>query len=325
MDDAQRARAELIGGPSDPSAEDGPPPEGHPVLGTALACLVLLLVAAGSSAAAPSEQSGAYLAGRVFAQVAICWGVAWWLTIRRTSRAWQAGSFAIVTAVAILTSLYTLGGSRLAAEEDRKAAVGMMNQAMHTGHAPAAGAGSGPISRMASTILAALQQDSDEFDREAEAAGVAKLLTMEGMSRTNSVLAHCDGVAAMAAKAMAIPDRMPAHIAAAHPIGAAAVADGKLPAGQLDEFEAGLRSGAPKWKQVWSLSARLVDDAAGLCRTLAHSAWTLKGRSFLFTAPTDAAAFDQWTLRARADSAELQRVQAQRRRTAEQDLARVAG
>lgn len=324
MEEGQRRRADLIGAPGAERVEEAPPPpEGHPLLATILACIVVLLAAAGSSTMTPPARGSealAYLFGGVIARVAICWGVAWLVTIRRASMGWQVGSFLIVTAVAALTGLASLGASGVAAEKDEAAAAEQMKQTLRTGNVAAAAADAGPITRMSSQLMAAMKADAVGFKAEADAAGVGRILALSGLTHDSELLSRCDAVAAMAGKARAIGERLPAHLAEAHSVGLAGVHDGKITATQLAQFEEGFRTSDASWKRLWQLNARLSDDAAAMCRTLAHRRWTAQGARFTFSSQEDLAAFNAANGRAVSDSAELQRLQAEQAQQANHDL-----
>jgi hypothetical protein len=138
-----------------------------------------------------------------------------------------------------------------------------------------------PIARMMAAMTNAAVADSQAFDETLEAAGIEKIITLEGLTPSSEVLDHCDriGTAALAADIMG--KRFDDYVALARKQGEIEVAAHHIQPIELSEFLDGTAGGRASFEQRWAASAALAHEAAGLCMVLARRHWSLSPSNVL--------------------------------------------
>lgn len=290
-----------------PSFADEEPGGGRPLLATAICCGFLILSVAASVREVP-ELPVAIGAQMVFG--AMMWGIAYAATIRRSTRAWKIGSFAIVMVVAVLAALVRVGGSTAALRDDAASAANEMERVLASSDPENTRmrAGGGPLSQMMAAFLNGVLEDSSRFEREAAAAGVEQVLTQRGLTRSSPVLRNCGRIAALSPLADSLAGNVDRHLAAAHAIGERAIASGEMPRAALNGFENGAQSSKGDYRRQWALNAQLGSEAAALCRLLAKGRWRDQNGRIGFDSDADVAVFNRGIERIRAIGAEQERM-----------------
>ena len=329
-----RSRKAGLIGPDIPEAVARDDPDGsggHPLIATLIGSLLLLLSASGP--VAPSSHAGtpayalAQVTGAVIAGVAIVWGVAFAITIRKASPAWKVGSFVAIALVSAIVGLSRAGQAgeqaRSAAMSDARDIAGMVERVDDNLTDVDAGEGKGPVYRMAAASVNSMLADRRAFGAKATAAGLDEVMDPTRLKKTSPVLGHCDRLAELAGEARTYGGRHSDHLARARSVGMEAVARDEVPQSAVDAFVEGAQSSAPKFKRQWALNAELVEEAAGACRVLARKRWERAEGRFQFVNAGDLAAFNAHVDRIQAINRELAAAQEQARTRVGAELKRI--
>jgi hypothetical protein len=162
----------------------------------------------------------------------------------------------------------------------------------------------GPLTRMQATMLNGMIGDGKAFDREALAAGVNDL-DPDIVTKSSPVLARCDEIAALRARADFYKARTEAYVDAADRIGQRAVAAGQLRDDALQGFDQGMRDKQPVIGRRWDIKAGLAEETAGICRLLRAQDWHARNGRILFSNPRQTEAMNARVARIEAYHAEM--------------------
>ena len=214
----------------------------------------------------------------------------------RPSRAWR---------IAPLAALLLTGCQKhKAMDEDAQQTVNQIKGAMATG--PGAhiepGADAGPMARLTAVVGNMILADTNAFSAASTEAGLAQVISLQGLTTGSPVLDHCDRIDALGPRARALAARYPVYLAAVRAEGGKLVAAGELPQAELDGMIQGMTGQQQAFNRQWTLGGELANQAGQLCRILARRHWTsTAGGGVQFTDRTDLA--DAAAVRARLESA----------------------
>lgn len=130
-----------------------------------------------------------------------------------------------------------------------------------------------PLIRMTAAMTNAVLADNNAFEEEARAAEFGKLVSLEGLTPSSTVLDHCDRVTALVERANAIGRRYGDYVALARKQGEIEVAAHQLQPGDLAAFLDGTGDGRAGFEQRWAAAAGFVRETAALCTVLARRHW----------------------------------------------------
>lgn len=314
----------ILGDEAVESGEETPLSSGHPGLMTIIGCVVILLVFA-TRRAWPGPDSYAEMAGYIFGQVLFVWGLAWLITIRKSSAAWHVGSLVAIFLVALAAALARHGAGQAALDHDTRGATNMMRQSLDSGAAVTAPTDAGPLTRMLAATMADAAADNEAFEREAREAGLVQVLSLQGLTPASSSLSHCNRLDRLVERAAYYGGRLPNHVAAGRRAGEEAVGNGEITPATIAEFERGANRSSSGYARIWTLNGQLAREAAATCRLLARSRWRNSGGTVMFFRPADAAAFNLQMARVRDVAAAGRRVQAENRTTAREKMSHLEG
>lgn len=296
----------------------GPPePEqsrGHPLIAT-LICLFVLIMGVGGSLGMAHEPArnlaellGEIAGHEIFA--AMLWGIAYAITIKRSSSVWQIGSLIGLVLFGLLTGLVAIGARNVARETDARDIAHQLRQVLDSDKLPDhVGAGSGPLSQMSAAVLNREFDAQRELERDLEAAGFTQVVSFDGLARTSPVLRNCGAFGPIAAHARSLEaEGWRANLAAARQIGDAAVQEGRLSASEEADFFAGAEQSQGAYGRQWGLNAEIVEEGQAVCTLLASRPWVRSGGRVLFTQPGDAAVVNGHLRKIWADGAEQDRM-----------------
>jgi len=305
------------------------PPGGHPLLATIAAC-VLLLLSAGAPAGPSRDLSGeegaayfyGYLIGGPVVVAAVVWGIAYAITIRRSSRRWKVGSFVAILAVSLLAGAIRMGGREAALRDDARDMAAQMKSALASGDRieQPLKAGSGPLSQMQAAMVNGMLADQQAFDRLVAASGAAQVLDATTLAPGAPVLRDCGRIEALAGAARVQGERFPAYLDSARRAAAPHLASGALTASERDSFFAGVEGARARYRRNWEINAEWAAETASLCRILGRRRWSRSGSEIVFARDSDALDANAHLSRINALVDEQQRLQAEARANARRAL-----
>ena len=307
--------------------DDSPQAGGHPLAATVIGCVVAMLGLLQNAEPRTIDAAGsgslAYFAGQVVGGAVmltlVIWGIAYAITVRKASPRWKVASLLIIFVVGLLVSLIGRAGERGAyadrARGDMRDTAVILKQVTEAGDAvpKQVRSGEGPMSRMSAAVLNSVLAERHAFERDAERAGAAQVLSFEGLTRTSAVLDRCAGLDALAETARANGRRVSQHFAAARAIGDEAVRKGEVPAGAIDAFMDGATSAMPTYERQWQVNAEIMVEGAGICRTLARRQWSMSNGQVMFERDRDLQDVSARQARIRSYASEQESVNARSR------------
>jgi len=285
---------------------------GHPLIATLVCAVLLILAAAGRSGPqaglGPDYVLGYIAGGGVFG--GILWGIAYAITIKRSSTAWRVTSLIVLVVIGLLSTLLQIGARAVVRHSDVRDTENQLQQVLDGDTLPQhVAAGSGPLSRMSAAFLNRSLADQRALERDLAAVGFEQVVSLEGLTRSSPVLRHCADFAPIAARArhLGVEGRR-ANLAAARQVGDAAVQAGQLSAQDETAFFEGAEQSRTAYERQWTLNAEVVEEAQAVCTLLASREWVLSGERVLFTRPGDAEAVNAHLRRIQAHGAEQERM-----------------
>lgn len=263
--------------------------EGYPLIATLIASAVALARLALPIRWDLAEQSVGLrlgmVAGEVLVGTAVLWGLAWWITIRRSSPAWKTGSFITIALVNLFVSLAQFGAPQAALKQQTDQVASEMRRALIEGenYKPgAAGKDAGAALRMQRVLLNGMVDDFRAYEEEAVAAGIDDL-SLDIDSKKHAALTRCGHIEALAGRARThYAKRIETYIAESRKVGAQAVASGELPKSFVDGFFNDAASARERFRQRWEIRAGVAEANAKVCRILRDRPWTRENGQTLF-------------------------------------------
>lgn len=312
-------------------AEDEPVYGGRPGLATTVAAVLLIGSCAselGRPGAGPTGGTGAtlgYIVGGALLG-ALVWGICYAITIKRASPPWQIASLLTLTVLGLLTSLAKVVTPAAAAQTDAKEAARALTEVMHTGEPATLRPDASPLSRLMVKGVNQQLATAKGYTAASQAAGLDKIVSFEGLTKTTPALDRCDRVAALAQRAAASGDAVATGIADLRREGEALVAQGQLSRTALDGFIDGATRSSARTEAQWALNERIATDGGALCRILARRNWQLGADgTVLFTSDADLAATQPILARIGAAMAEMERHREAARQAATNTAERLRG
>jgi len=190
-------------------------------------------------------------------------------------------------------ALLLLGGCQKhkAIEEDAHQTVTQLKGAMTAGPGAKieAGADAGPMTRLTAIVGNMILADTNSFSAASSEAGLAQVISLEGLTPGSPVLDHCDKIDALGPRSRAVAARYPVYLATVRSEGARLVAAGELPQAELDGMIRGMTGQQEAFNRQWTLGGELAAGAGQLCRILARRHWQGTGGGEQFTDQGDLA------------------------------------
>ena len=310
------------------AAEEEEQDRGRPVLATIIGCVAALFIAAAPTGGqAPSgPHAGAALLGWMTAATVLpagfVWIVAYVATLRKAATAWKVASLIAFLLFAALGAAAEIGRQGLAMRDDAAEVARMMEQIAESEDplSERVSGGDGPLAKMTAAGLVSILEDSRRFQEEFDAAGVAQILSFEGLTHKSPVLDRCDDVAAIAERAEFYGDRFPVHLAAAEAVGKREVADGRLSDQALRDFMEGALRERANPARHWELQADVARQAGALCTILAARKWQKPAAMVEFHDPAQLAEVNKLLARADEHIKELNAVREAGRKATREEL-----
>ena len=260
-----------------------------PLVATLIGCGALLLPLAQPMDPVAEDFGGrlAYALGLSAVSAIIVGLVVYLAVLRRASTGWKVGSLATIALAAILVSLVRAGGGLVETGGDTRAVKDQMRRAgQDPGTGLAAGAETGPHSRMTEAVMNAVGKDSRAFEQQLKAAGFEEVAMAKGLTPASRSLTQCQNFDALAAQAGTIGGRLPAHLAMGLAVGRSA----GLSEAQLRDFEA--ETASSDYPEVWRVNAQLMSKVGEMCRFLASHEWENRDGQLLFLNAEDLEQFN---------------------------------
>ena len=295
--------------------------DGYPVFALILV-FILIAMTAVASGRIDTTAGMPYVLGATIGPALLFWGIAYAVTIRHASLAWQIGSFAGVTLVALLYFAGVMGTASTAAKHD----VAMLAEVRIDPEGMAilpADPDRGPVSRV--FIAHYTELNAILRDRRAllKSSGLGSIVDPQALSKTPSLLRDCPRFGRAKTSSDAAVARLDALITAL---------PGKLERAGIEpamrqQLLAGMSRGVSGSQlKIRAAGARinaLFEEAEALCTVLARRRWTPRGQSFVFSSIPDMQEYDRHVILFNGLILEDQAADTDMRRAAERDRTRI--
>lgn len=259
----------------------------RPLLGVAIAALLILLVIAGSTP--PPSLAGAL--GFATGAMIVFYPILYFAALRRTSVGWMVGAFLGIGALTVVATLGRTGQQAEQLRGDMSRVRDDMGAVLKGKTLAPAGEAEG-VSGVTRNFLAQLQKDQEAYLAEAKATGVEMLVVPEQLQRSPDVLKNCDRIAALDGTVTRYRALWHQRIAEARTALQKVDMHPGLRAETLRGFDQGERRNRPETERRWQLEAMRVKELAQMCAVLAARRWRLENGSYAFTSASDLAKFN---------------------------------
>lgn len=185
---------------------------------------------------------------------------------RGTGRPWRIAPLAILLLAGCQKSR--------AVEEDAQQTVNQLKRAAEAGKQMTVDPSAGPMTRLSAIVGNMILADTKGFSAAASEAGMAQLISLEGLTVRSPVLDHCERIDALGPRAKALAGRYPVYLETVRAEGGKLVAQGELPQAEVDGMIRGMSRSQQAFSRQWTLGGELAGQAGQLCRVLARRNWS---------------------------------------------------
>jgi hypothetical protein len=194
-------------------------------------------------------------------------------------------------AVGVIMALAKIGRQHETVIADAHQTVTQIKGAMAAGPGAKieAGADAGPMTRLTAVVGNMILADTNDFSAASSEAGLAQVISLEGLTPDSPVLDHCERLDALGPRSRTIAARYPAYIDAARSEGAKLAAAKELPQAEVDAMIRGMSNQQQAFNRQWTLGGELAVQAGQLCRILSRRHWQNTGSAVRFTDEADLA------------------------------------
>lgn len=269
-------------------------PDGYPLAAMLLGGAFLLVVAIAVLGFSGFDVTAHALPAIAVAIVlaAATWGVAWWLTLRRTAIGWRIGNGVVFAGVAIGAVVIAIGMAAVSVGVD----AGMMrmiriNAAGEPELPP--GARPGPITRAGMDFLRDMFGEARRRQAAMVALGMDRLADAAADTADPALLRDCGRFARSRGEVDASDHRIAATAQRFRDRITQAVAQPKLRDALVKDFDHGFDTSASDRVEQTRLQHEQFDQAGLLCTFLATHRWQPAGTRFMFSDQASLSGFDR--------------------------------
>lgn len=291
------------------AAEQDHQPDGHPIIATIIGVIVIL-VGLASNPGPPTASPPAIILAGATGVALLVWGIAFAITIRRTSHVWKVGSFAILWALCLLAGLASIGRTQRATREDMATLTEIRIDKDGKLVVPD-NAKRGPISQMIAAYSKSINDEADARNKAATELGIDRIADARAVTNDPELLRNCGRFAKAKPVVQGARARFEGHVMTLANDMEAANINADFKRGAVESLD--IKRVREKLDKVTAISLEQLDLAGSLCTVLARRHWQVRNRSFAFTTAVDMNDYNKHVVRWNTLFAQMESIRAEGR------------